>query len=533
MAEGRALNELRVYARELTSKFRTLGAAQPEDQLKAPVDGLLTRLGGQIGQAVGVNTESRVEDIGRPDMAVAADGLLCGYVELKAPGIGADVRRFRDRNKRQWQKFQALPNLIYTDGSEWALYRAGAVVQRVSLPGDVTTDNGAALTEQDAGLLLRLLRDFLSWAPIVPTSPRRLAEALAPLCHLLRDDVRTSLRDTNSALSSLAQEWRIYLFPDADDDQFADAYAQTLTYALLLARLSRAELTTTDNAETALRARHRLLAQVLSILSQAEARQEIALGVDLLERTIAAVDPSALSRSGADPWLYFYEDFLAAYDPALRNSRGVYYTPVEVVKAQISLVADLLKHRLDKPLGYADESVIVLDPATGTGTYPLTALQYGLDGVEAEYGPGERGAAASRMARNIHAFELLVGPYAVAHLRFSERVLDAGGALPNDGAHVYLTDTLESPNAEPPGQLPLQARALVDEHRRALVVKHDTPVLVCIGNPPYDREQRDSDADQSRRRRLDTLRRGRRNGRTRALRGFSTTGESERRRRTP
>lgn len=440
MTEGNALRSLRGYARELTAKFRTLGDAQREDQLKAPTDGLLIALGGQIGQTLVVNTESRVEDVGRPDMAVASAGLLCGYVELKAPGTGADVRRFRDRNRRQWQKFQALPNLIYTDGNEWALYRSGETVQRISLRGDVTVDGGAALDEQDASALLRLLRDFLAWAPIVPSNPRRLAEVLAPLCHLLRDDVRASLRDPDSALSELAREWRSYLFPEAGDDQFADAYAQTLTYALLLARLSGAELTTTDNAEAALRARHHLLAQVLRILAQPEARQEIAVGVDLLERTIGAVDPTALDRSGADPWLYFYEDFLAAYDPALRNERGVYYTPVEVVKAQVNLVADLLKRRLGKPLAFAEEGVILLDPAAGTGTYPLAALKYGLDQVVAAFGSGVRGTAASLMARNIHAFELLVGPYAVAHLRFSERVLAAGGSLPVDGAHVYLTD---------------------------------------------------------------------------------------------
>lgn len=499
MTDGTALVPLRRFARELTAKFRAIGAAQPEDQLKAPIDGLLTALGEQFGESVVVNTESRVEEVGRPDLAVNARGLLCGYVELKAPGTGADVRRFRGHNRQQWKKFQALPNLIYTDGNDWALYRGEEQIQRVSLPGDFTRDGGAVLDDKAAGDITRLFRDFLSWRPIVPTSPRRLAEIVAPLCHLLRDDVRQALRDPDSAISSLAREWRSYLFPDAGDDQFADAYAQTLTYALLLARLSGAELTAADDAENALRSRHRLLAQVLGILAQPEARAEIAVGIDLLERTIAAVDPVALGRHGADPWLYFYEDFLAAYDPKLRNERGVYYTPVEVVKAQVSLIADLLTTKLGKPLAYADEGVVLLDPATGTGTYPLAALQHGLERVDAAYGPGERGAAATRMARQIHAFELLVGPYAVAHLRLSERVRDSGGSLPTDGAHVYLTDTLESPHATPPGQLPLQARLLVDEHRRALAVKRDAPVFVCLGNPPYDREQREPDSERGRR----------------------------------
>ncbi len=159
------------------------------------------------------------------------------------------------------------------------------------------------------------------------------------------------------------------------------------------------------------------------------------------------------------------------------------------MSAQVKLVSELLVDRLGKPLSFADEDVVLLDPAAGTGAYPLAALKHGLDLVSEEYGPGMAAGYASQMARNIHAFELLVGPYAVAHLRLSERVMEAGGSLPGDGVHVYLTDTLESPNAAPPGQLMLNSRALANEHRRAMGVKNDAKVLVCLGNPPYDRQQ--------------------------------------------
>jgi hypothetical protein len=402
MTEENALAALRTYARETTEKFRTKGKAHPEDQLKSPVERLIRQAGALVGQTIVVNTESPVDDVGRPDLAINADNLLTGYVELKAAGDGADVRRFNGRNKRQRQKFQALPNLVYTDRNDWILCHGGKPVQRVTLSGDFTADSGARLTVEDADAFLRLLRNFLSWAP---SSPRRLAEVLAPLCQLLREDVRQALHSPNSALSDLAREWRSYLFPEANDDQLADAYAQTLTYALLLARLSGADLTETHKAEDALRARRRLLAQVLYILGQPAAREEIALGIDLLERTIAAVDSRAMGQSSADPWLHCYKDFLAAYDPKLCNERGVYYTPIQVVKAQVRLVADLLQRRLDMPLTYAEEGVVLLDPATGIGTYPLTTLQHGLDAVEAAYGPDERSRAASQMARNIHASE--------------------------------------------------------------------------------------------------------------------------------
>lgn len=141
--------------------------------------------------------------------------------------------------------------------------------------------------------------------------------------------------DENSNLSALAREWRDYIFPDADDAQFADAYAQTLTYALLLARFSGGESLDTNSATGALQERHGLLAQTLRVLADPHARQEIETGVELLERSIRAVDPIEIAKRspGGDLWLYFYEDFLAAYDRRLRNDRGVYYTPVEVVRA--------------------------------------------------------------------------------------------------------------------------------------------------------------------------------------------------------
>ncbi|MBA2557723.1 MAG: N-6 DNA methylase, partial [Chloroflexi bacterium] len=284
-------------------------------------------------------------------------------------------------------------------------------------------------------------------------------------------------------------DWRAFLFPDADDNQFADAYAQTVTYALLLARFSGSTDLGTEAAARTIARGHALLAQTLRILTDEQARREIEIGIDLLERAIGAVDTEVLKEHHADPWLYFYEDFLAAYDPRLRKDRGVYYTPVQVVGTQVRLVAELLERRLGKPLTYADDGVVLLDPAVGTGTYPLAAMAEALERVRARYGEGAVAGRASTLARNTHGFELLIGAYAVAHLRLSQQVLGAGGELPADGAHVYLTDTLESPHAEPHGQMTLLYKPLSEEHRRAQRVKAETRVLVCIGNPPYDRQQ--------------------------------------------
>lgn len=232
--------------------------------------------------------------------------------------------------------------------------------------GDVRFDGPSSYTSGNASALEVLLRDFFGWEPIVPTTPRALAETLAPLTRLLRESVKTALTQSSSALAHLRDEWRDVFFPDADDAQFSDSYAQTLTYALLLARVEGAEDLHAYAAEQ-LDKRHALLAQVLRVLAEPSAREEVAVPVDLLERTIQAVQPGELAkRTKGDLWLYFYEDFLAAYDPKLRKQRGVYFTPAQVVHAQTRLVAELLRERFDEPLAFASENVTVLDPAVGT-----------------------------------------------------------------------------------------------------------------------------------------------------------------------
>src|SRR6185312_12527711 len=392
---------------------------------------------------------------------------------------------------------KALPNLIYTDSQEWALYRFGEQVSPVIRFDDLTESGIDAISVQSASQLYQLVSSFLNWNPQPPTSPQALASILAPLCRLLRTDVLEATRRPNSALSILAREWRSYLFPDADDEQFADAYAQTLTYALLLARINGAEQLTTASAADALQSGHGLLAQALRILTQPQARAEIHLAVDILERVIRAVDPGLLKQRG-DPWLYFYEDFLSKYDPKLRASYGVYYTPPAVIKAQVQLVSWILRTRFNKPLSYADDDVVFLDPAAGTSAYPLAAIEHALGIVESVYGIGLVASRATECAKNFHAFEILVGPYAVGHLRLTKLLLEKGATLPVDGIRVLLTDTLESPYATP-SQPPLFARQLTEEHRRAQQFKNFERVLICMGNPPYDRQEADAGDGQNRR----------------------------------
>ena len=145
-----------------------------------------------------------------------------------------------------------------------------------------------------------------------------------------------------------------------------------------------AETFTLERAEAALAAQHNLLARAPQVLTDPTARADIAPPLELLLRVIAVMPPAALTASGEDPWLYFYEDFLAACDPRLRKDVGVYYTPTEVVRAQVRLIDDLLVHWPGKPLGFADSGVVTLDPTVGTGTYLFGVIEHALARIEAD-----------------------------------------------------------------------------------------------------------------------------------------------------
>ena len=176
-----------------------------------------------------------------------------------------------------------------------------------------------------------------------------------------------------------------------------------MTFALLLARIQGAGSEETDrlsfvNAQNTLHAHHNLLSAALEALTRGEVRGEIRAGLDSLLRLIGAVPDNEISGD-PDPWLYFYEDFLSEYDHQLRRDAGVYYTPIEVVRAQIRLIDNLLVNRLNKPDGFADTGVTTIDPATGTGTYLLGIIDHCLRQIGAKYGEGSVPQYADRLGK--------------------------------------------------------------------------------------------------------------------------------------
>lgn len=475
---------IRQFATACQEKFSNLYGAQPEDQLKPAVGGLLEALGPLVNREIKWRTEVRDHDVGgRPDMGVIVNGLLTGHIELKSPDVGARPENFKGENGKQFERFKALPNLIYTDGSEWSLYRMGERLGRIRIATDIRDGDSAILSDSLTGFRT-LLAEFADWEPITPSNPRRIAEFVAPLSRILRDEVEWALERGNRPLHQLAQEWRRTLFPEADDAQFADSYAQTLTYALLLAQFEGADTLDPYGAIPKLQGEHALLASALQLLEAPQVRDELLMPIALLERVIGAIDGTQLEFTSGH-WLYFYEDFLAAYDPALRKDRGVYFTPIEVVECQVRLAAELLRTRFGKPLGFADESVQILDPAVGTGTYPLAIIDHAAASVAEQYGQGAVPERMKSLADRLQAFELLVGPYAVARLRITQRLHEMGAT--EKSARVYLADTLSSPNTLEKFPRSLLSQPMTDDRKAAQEVKNEHDITVCIGNPPYDR----------------------------------------------
>ncbi|WP_176695993.1 type ISP restriction/modification enzyme [Phenylobacterium immobile] len=256
-------------------------------------------------------------------------------------------------------------------------------------------------------------------------------------------------------------------------------------------------LVTVEEARAALRQSNPVLAAAFApLMDKPVLRNAAAVELGALETLISAIDVGRVNTSSdsrGEPWLYFYEDFLSAYDPDERRQAGVYYTPVAVVRAMTHITNHLLVERFSLRLGLAEGSVVTLDPAAGSGAFPLAVIDKAVEQAIVIRGRAGARQAARNLANNLFAFELLPGPYSVSHLRLGRRLTELAG---EDGgphsAQVVLTDTLESP-FQPPQQAEFfgDAEVLAAEQQRAQRIKLEQSVTVVIGNPPYRRVERD------------------------------------------
>ncbi len=463
---------------------------EPEDQLRAPFEQLLGDMAELANiprakvTAVGESSLSELKT--RPDYAITVHHALVGFVELKAPGKGGDPRKFRDpHDKAQWEKLRSLPNVLYTDGNAFSLWQNGELVDAVvTLIGDIES-SGDKLAAPPG--LLALFENFLRWEPIPPRSAKDLAHISARLCRFLRDEVTEQLALGSEALTALATDWRKLLFPDATDERFADGYAQAVTFGLLMARAKDIPLTTgLQQVANELTKSNSLIGAALRLLTDnAENQATLKTSLGTLTRVLDAVNWSKVSKGQPDAWLYFYEDFLEIYDSALRKLTGSYYTPPEVVGAMVRLVDDVLRSdRFQLHAGLASPVVTLVDPATGTGTFLLGVLRKIAETIAADEGAGAVRGAIDAAVKRLIAFEMQLGPFAVAQLRILAEIVELTGAVPQESVRMFVTNTLGNPDDDE-GWIPGMLAPIAQSRKAANKIKRDEPVTVVFGNPPY------------------------------------------------
>lgn len=474
-------------ASEKLSNPAVVGA--PEDQLRAPFEMLLadmaTLVGLQTGSVVAVG-ESTLADIKtRPDYAISVNLALTGFVELKAPGKGSDPRKFKVGHDRdQWERLRTVPNLVYSDGNSFSLWQDGELASEIVHLGDLATV-GAVISAPPS--LLDLFTKFLQWQPIPPKSAKELAEVSARLCLLLRHEVTEQLELKSPSLTALATDWRKLLFPDASDATFADGYAQAVTFGLLMARAKGIKLSQgLDIVGKELGKTNSLIGSALRLLTDnAENQSTLKTSLRTLTRVLDAVNWDKVSKKKADAWLYFYEDFLEVYDKDLRKLTGSYYTPPQIVQSMVRLVDELLtSHRFGQHLGISSPNVTIADPASGTGTYLLGIMRKIATRVEADEGSGAVRGALNAALKRVIAFEMQLGPFAVAQLRLFAEMVTLTGVAPLSEPRMFVTDTLSNPDDDQ-GWIPGFLQPIAQSRKDANKIKRDEPITVVIGNPPY------------------------------------------------
>ena len=479
------------FGRKAREKLANPSATgQPEDQLRAPFEQLLSDFAEiamlRRAEVVAVGETSLSDLKTRPDYAVTVRNALIGHIELKAPGKGGDPRKFKDpHDKAQWERLRSLPNVLYTDGNSFSLWQEGKLVDSVvHLIGDIES-SGDEL-RAPAGFLA-LFEKFLRWEPIPPRSAKELEQISARLCRFLRDEVTEQLALGSPALTALATDWRKLLFPDASDERFADGYAQAVSFGLLMARAKEIRLGKgLHQVATELEKSNSLIGAALRLLTDnAENQATLETSLGTLTRVLDQVDWQKISKGNPDAWLYFYEEFLEVYDNELRKQTGSYYTPPEVVSAMVRLVDDVLRtQRFGLHAGLASPAVTIADPATGTGTFLLGVLRKIAETVGADEGAGSVPGAIEAAVKRLIAFEMQLGPFAVAQLRIVAEILELTGSVPKEPLRMFVTNTLSNPNHEfewiPAGYLEIG-----NSHKEANRIKREEPITIVIGNPPY------------------------------------------------
>ena len=524
------ISEFRTYVRSLNDNL-VLGNATEHTHRPA-----LKTLIESVRDGVTATNEPKRIECGAPDFVVTKtqqNPLTLGYIEAKDIGtsldqIECDSSRAAPStdNGRQIKRYRSsLSNLVLTDYTEFRWYVDG---ERRSIARLAKFDGSGKLPANKASIeeTASLLSDFLQRSPDPVSSPQELAVRMARPTHMIRDIVTQgfSKSGVSDSLRDFYTATRNVLVPDLTTETFADMFAQTLAYGLFAARVNHE-----TGAFGRLNAANRIprtnpfVRQMFDMIGGATLEDEPFVSfVDDLAQLLDNADMEAvLSGFGQrsvrqDPVMHFYETFLAEYDPALREQRGVYYTPEPVVSYIVRSVDRILRERFDCPEGLADRGmttyetsdpdgnvtqhqshrVLVLDPACGSGTFLYAVIDNIREFYRSSGNAGMwKGYVKDHLIKRLFGFELIMAAYAMSHLKLGMQF--AAHDMPeehrakwaydfdsNERLGVYLTNTLEQAERQTINLLgPM--RAITEEANAASEIKRDLPIMVVLGNPPY------------------------------------------------
>jgi predicted helicase len=461
-----------------------------------------------VGNGAQAINEPKREACGAPDLIVVRGETPLGYIEAKDIGVSLDKEERSEQLKRYRE---GLGNLILTDYLEFRWYVRGE--HRLTARLAKNAAQGRLCVERDGeAAVAELLTAFLDAQVPTVSSPKELAGRMASIARLIRDTIGRTFKaedltdDQPDTLHDQLKGFRKVLLHDLTEAQFADMYAQTICYGLFAARCNAkgGAVFTREQAAYRLPKSNPFLRKMFTHIAGPDLDERIAWAVDDLVALLNHTDIAAILKDFGkrtrreDPVVHFYETFLAAYDPKLRETRGVYYTPEPVVSYIVRSVDHILKTDFHLADGLADASriksaggkgkrdthrVLILDPATGTGTFLYGVINHIFDSFRDNRGLWSSYVSEHLLPR-LFGFELLMAPYTVAHLKLDLLLDETGYDFQKDERlRIYLTNTLEE--AHEAFNLPLFAQEIAAEANEASRIKQEAPVMVVLGNPPY------------------------------------------------
>jgi predicted helicase len=475
----------RAYLQELQNKLST-GDATEHTHRPA-----LQRLIEALAPDLTVINEPRRIECGAPDYIITRAQTPIGYVEAKDIGASLDYEERSDQMRRYRE---SLNNLILTDYLEFRWYVEGEQRAAVRL-ASLALDGSVKRSKDGAQALADLFQRFFGQGVATVGRPRELAQRMATLTRMIRDLIEETFNREaeRGSLHAQLEAFRETLIPDLTPVQFADMYAQTIAYGLFAARVrvTNGPTFTREKAAWNLPKTNPFLRSLFHEIAGPRLDERVAWLVDDLAHLLARADMAEILRDFGkrtrqeDPVVHFYETFLAAYDPEMRQTRGVYYTPEPVVSYIVRSLDHLIKTRFNLRLGLADTRVLVLDPAAGTATFLYFVIQQIHETLMAM---GQAGAwndyVEKYLLPRVFGFELLMAPYAMAHMKLGVQLQETGYHFAGDQRlGIYLTNTLEE--AITRAQTLGFAGFITREANDAAEIKRDKPIMVVLGNPPY------------------------------------------------